>query len=254
MKKNFKRKNYVLIGAIGIAAVALTSVGFATWITGMQQPTDDSTISVAVDTARNDTKYIEATLEESKLYLGEPTSESQTGEKINITNGKATDLSIKFSSFRVIVSDIYDPSTISVEMTVSFSDGAKAAYLPAKRGFTNKTGEQIGTKTYIAFPTTFVNNGVVKLNPKKSSLTGYYERVLESNTIELTGGDTFGEGNIAPSKYYNDQLTSDKTLDQKLELMSTATKTLNEMYTALNGQTITLHFEVNATLKSAQQS
>ena len=252
MKKNFKRKNYVLIGAIGIAAVALTSVGFATWITGMQQPTDDSTISVAVDTARNDTKYIEAELEESKLYLGEPTSESQTGEKINITNGKATDLSIKFSSFRVIVSDIYDPSTISVAMTVSFTNGDKAAYLPAKRGFTKNGGD----KTYIAFQDTFVDNeGKVALKDKTKPLNGYYEKELDGGTtIALEWGDTFGEGNIAPSKYYNDQLTSDKTLDQKLELMSTATKTLNEMYTALNGQTITLHFEVNATLKSAQQS
>ena len=50
MKKNFKRKNYVLIGAIGIAAVALTSVGFATWITGMQQTTATNNISVTVDT------------------------------------------------------------------------------------------------------------------------------------------------------------------------------------------------------------
>lgn len=248
MKKNFKRKNYVLIGAIGIAAIALTSVGFATWITGMQQPKDDSTISVAVDTARNDTKYIEATLEESKLYLGEPTSESQTGEKINITNGKATDLSIKFSSFRVIVSDIYEESSISVGMTVSFSDDTKADYLQGENGFTKKGG----STTYIAFPITFVNNGVVKLNPKESSLTGYYEKELVSPTIELTWGDTFE--NKKPSEYYNDQLTSgNKTLDQKLGLMSTATSTLKEMYTALNGQTITLTFTVNATLKSAQQ-
>ena len=51
MKKNFKRKNYVLIGAIGIAAVALTSVGFATWITGMQKPEAIiENISVTVDT------------------------------------------------------------------------------------------------------------------------------------------------------------------------------------------------------------
>ena len=45
MKKNFKRKNYVLIGAIGIAAVALTSVGFATWITGMQNLTAPADIT-----------------------------------------------------------------------------------------------------------------------------------------------------------------------------------------------------------------
>ena len=51
MRKNFKRKNYVLFGAIGIAAVALSSVGFATWITGMQKLTDDdNTITIKVDT------------------------------------------------------------------------------------------------------------------------------------------------------------------------------------------------------------
>ena len=248
MKKNFKRKNYVLIGAIGIAAVALTSVGFATWITGMQQPTDDSTISVAVDTARNDTKYIEAELSESQLYLGEPTSASQTGEKINIAEGHETDLSITFSSFRVIVSDIYDPSTISVTMTVSFSNTGKATYLPAKRGFTKNGGD----KTYIAFQETFVDNeGKVALKPKTEPLKGYYEKELNDPTITLKWGDTFGDGTKTPSEYYNGKLTSATSIDQKLGIMSEATSTLNEMYTALNGQTITLHFEVTASLKTA---
>ena len=250
MKKNFKRKNYVLIGAIGIAAVALTSVGFATWITGMQQLTDDSRITVAVDTARNDTKYIEAELSESQLYLGEPKSASQTEGKINIVGEQTTDLSITFSSFRVIVSDIYDPSKISVTMTVSFSNTGKATYLTDKNGFAKNDGET----TYVAFPTTFVDKGKVALKDKTKPLNGYYEKELNDTTITLKWGDTFGDGTKTPSEYYNDKLKSATSIDQKLGIMSEATSTLNEMYTALNGQTITLHFEVKANLKSAQQS
>lgn len=248
MRKNFKRKNYVLFGAIGIAAVALSSVGFATWITGMQKLTDDDNeITVTVDTAKNDTKYIDVEISDKSLYLGEPASESVTQGQINITGGKATDLSISFSTFRVIVSDIYDENNISVSMAVSFSDSNKASYLSAKNGFAKKDG----TDTYIKFPTTFVNNGNVVLKPKTSSLAGYHEMELNSTTINLTWGDTFGDGTKTPSQYYNDQITEGMTLDQKLGLMSTATNTLNEMYAALNNQTITLTFTVDAQLKSA---
>lgn len=251
MRKNFKRKNYVLFGAIGIAAVALSSVGFATWITGMQKLTDnDNEITVTVDTAKNDTKYIDVEISENKLYLGEPTSESQTEGQINITGGKASDLSISFSTFRVIVSDIYDESTISVSMNVSLSDSNKASYLSTKNGFAKKGG----TDTYIEFPTTFVDDGNVKLQAKTSSLAGYHEMELKDTTINLTWGDTFGDGTKTPSQYYNEQLATKTTLDEKLELMSTATNTLKDMHTALNGQTITLSFEVTASLKGAQQS
>ena len=97
MKKRIKRNNYILFGAIAVAAVALSGVGFATWITGMQKLTDDdNTITIKVDTAKNDTLYIDAAIDinDSSIYLGEASTE-QSGNSIYIYNNSNPELLIK---------------------------------------------------------------------------------------------------------------------------------------------------------------
>lgn len=255
MKKRIKRNNYILFGAIAVAAVALSGVGFATWITGMQKlKDDDNQISITVDTAKNDTLYIDAAIDtnDSSIYLGEA-STSKTGDSIYISDGRDPDLTFKFSQFRVIASDYYDPSTISVTMTVGFTAENKADYVTGSNGFASE-GK---TDTYIEFSTNFVDNGAVKLVDKTLESTdplyGYTVKELNSNTITLSWGSAFGGKNTGgPATYYNNQLKDGtKSLDEKLQIMQTATSTLNAMNTALNNQTITLKFDVTAAARSS---
>ena len=250
MKKRIKRNNYILFGAIAVAAVALSGVGFATWITGMQKLTDDdNTITIKVDTAKNDTLYIDAAIDtnDSSIYLGEASTE-QSGNSIYISNGSTPDLTFKFSQFRVIASDYYDPSTISVTMTVGFTTENIADYVTSKNGFASEGKND----TYIEFSTDFVNNGFVQLENKTLQSTdplyGYTVKGLKNNEITLSWGSAFGKNTNGPATYYNNQLKDGtKSLDEKLQIMQTATSTLNAMNTALNNQTITLSFVVTAT-------
>lgn len=257
MKKNFKRKNYVLIGAIGIAAVALTSVGFATWITGMQQTTATNNISVTVDTAQNSTKYLEVVIDSDN-------DEMHIGEKVTsgaITNsGNATDLEIAFTKFQLIIGDKYKSTqleNVKVEMAVS--------NLPTGITFTNggfvptdlyEGAENTYKKSYLQFPTTFGEYSevdkkfYVKMKDlteaeKSANLKGYTVKkavLVDDTKLTLAWGTLFGGD--SPATYYNGLMPENTDVETKLGIMDTATKTLNHMSSLLNGKTLTYTFTV----------
>lgn len=258
MKKNFKRKNYVLIGAIGIAAVALTSVGFATWITGMQQTTvTTGDISVSVDTAENSTKYLDVVIDSSNSTM-------HIGEKVTsgaITNsGDPTDLEIAFTKFQLIIGDKYTSTQlekVKVEMTVTnlptgitFTNGG---FVPTNLYGTTKNSEN---KSYLQFPAEFgtvtdgkfyVNMTDVAESEKSANLKGYTVKkaTLETgNKLTLTWGTVFGNKKESPATYYNGRLDATQNVEEKLGIMDEATKTLNHMKDLLNGKTLTYTFTV----------
>lgn len=254
MKKNFKRKNYVLIGAIGIAAVALTSVGFATWITGMQKTEAIiNDISVSVDTAENSTKYLDVVIDStnSTMHIGE----NVTGGKIT-NSGTATDLEIAFTKFQLIIGNTYTSEQIAaakVQMTVG---GLPAGITFTNGGFvpTNLYGTTANSekKSYLQFPTEFgrvegenfyvnMTNGAAGVG----NLEGYTVRkaTLEAdNKLTLKWGTLFG-GN-SPATYYNGLMPENTDVETQLGIMDKATKTLNHMNELLNGKKLTYTFTV----------
>lgn len=258
MRKNFKRKNYVLFGAIGIAAVALSSVGFATWITGMQQTTQDGSISVTVDTAENSTKYLDIALSDTNktLHLGE--NITVEGQKISTANGKAQDLDIAFSSFQLIIGDKYSSEQIAAAKVkleiknlpagITFTNGA---FVP-----TNLYADNVNTngESYLKLPANFgtVTNGVyyvnmtdVDDNDKSANLKGYTVKkptLAEGGKLNFSWGTIFGNNGDSPLTYYNSLLEAETNVETKLGIMDTATKTLNHMHKLLNNANLTFTF------------
>ena len=251
MRKNFKRKNYVLFGAIGIAAVALSSVGFATWITGMQKDNATSDIQISVDTATNDTMYLDVALSEADntINVTEKVAKSDDGKLYN-NSGTPADLTFTFSKFRLIYSSIYDSKNPVVIMNVSFtkdeSPASTVSYANGKISADSKA-------SYLNFPTTFfasgTNNIALRDANESEKIAGYTVKVMDKLEIKLGWGDLFG--NEAPTTHYNSQLTSEKTLEQKLAIMSEATSTLNTMSANLNGLKMNLSFTASWTGKPA---
>ena len=58
MNKN-KKSKFVLFSVIGLAAVSIGTVGFATWITGIESKTHAETLTVTVDNSKNTTCIVE---------------------------------------------------------------------------------------------------------------------------------------------------------------------------------------------------
>ena len=104
MKKN-KKSKLVLFSVLGLAAISIGTVGFATWVTGVDSRTASDTTKVTVDTSKNKTVIVLAKLSESdnSLALKEPTSSAESTNLIKVEDGAATDLTVTFSEFRIIL-------------------------------------------------------------------------------------------------------------------------------------------------------
>lgn len=256
MKKRIKRNNYILFGAIAVAAVALSGVGFATWITGMVKDTDStSETTVEIDTATNDTMYLDVELDSSDASIRVSENANDAGNGKLYSSGKAADLTFKFKKFRLVYSEKYNNLNPVVKMSVSFKkDNSVVSSLTCANGKIAKSSKD----SYLNFPSTFigVENGVVfaEATPEKDEIDGYTVKVLSTNEITFSWGELFG--NKSPITYYNeriDGISSTASIDplkDKLAIMSEATTTLNEMNTNLNGVTMTLTFTASWTGKS----
>ena len=253
MKKNFKRKNYVLIGAIGIAAVALTSVGFATWITGITQNTVTTEgISIEVDTVNNKTSYIEAEVKDNEIIkIGEANVTSNTNGDLYVENTITPDFDVEFKKFRIITSTNFTITNVGISLAIYNSDGKSTPTDVSVDGvgiYPNQLDGAANTEakqTYIVLGTSELTttSGLTQITEGSDFVTGY-------NCYKLTDMKlTFGWGSAfsgkKPTEYYHDKITSASTIEQKLGIAQEATNRLTKMKTDLNGKKLKITFTLN---------
>mgnify|MGYP000011083580 CR=1 FL=1 len=78
----FKKKKIVLTSVLVLAGVSLATVGFATWVVGLQKTDDTLTISAVVDDSENKSIYLEAvTQKDEKIIISE--SKAHTADPDN---------------------------------------------------------------------------------------------------------------------------------------------------------------------------
>ena len=83
MKKNNKR-NLIILGSL--ATLTLASVGFATWIVGVQQLSKDNDLKLNVDTVKNNSIMLDASLSDNTVTIAE--SEETADNASNIITAK----------------------------------------------------------------------------------------------------------------------------------------------------------------------
>lgn len=251
--KNNKKSKIVLFSVIGLAAISIGTVGFATWITGVDSRTVSNDTTVQVDTSKNKTVIVEAALSDKTLNLREPNT-SDEEQLIKVENGGETDLTITFSSFRVIVSDAYVLSGISFSLEgteiancavdqedklsiypTSLYDGvsndSKASYL--KIGTSNIAASSLKTMT----------------SSDTGYVAGYQCYTLDNMSYSFSWGTMFGNGSQTPSKYLSTctEATEANTTDKKLAYVEKCNKMLNAMHSNLENQKLTLTITANVT-------
>ena len=123
MKKNTKSK-IVLFSVIGLAAISIGTVGFATWVTGLDKKEESANITnITVDTASNKTCYVEATLSsDNSISLTEKTPADNSLIKIEGQDLHETDLKITFKELKVIVSDEYTFNSLDFALEAADSN------------------------------------------------------------------------------------------------------------------------------------
>ena len=78
----FKKKKIVLTSVLALAGVSLATVGFATWVVGLQKQTEDLTVQAIVDDSFNKSVYLEAKTKTAPVVVAEKEAHIATGNEI----------------------------------------------------------------------------------------------------------------------------------------------------------------------------
>ena len=255
MKKNTKSK-IVLFSVIGLAAISIGTVGFATWVTGLDKKEESANITnITVDTASNKTCYVEATLSsDNSISLTEKKAAEGSLIKIEGKDVPETDLKITFETLKVIVSDEYIFNSLDFALGEADSSpilncSYEAGVYPTDLYVGSSNGSKL---TYFnvlkSSYTTEVDGGLVLAQKdgvhSSDYVEGYNTYVATSLEFTFKWGTLFG-GN-KPSEYY--KKTNDVTAD--LQTSATATKVLNHMHECLSGKSVKLTITANVTEKT----
>ena len=255
MKKNTKSK-IVLFSVIGLAAISIGTVGFATWVTGLDKKTEIVNTSITVDTASNKTCYVEASLSETdySISLTEKTPADNSLIKIEGKDLHETDLKITFKELKVIVSDEYTFNSLDFALEAADSNPIlNCSYVETGVCPTNlyESTSNESTLTYFNLSkssyTTAAEGGLVLAEQNGvhagDYVEGYNTYVATSLEFTFKWGTLFG-GDKSPSEYYKktDNITAD------LQTSATATKVLKHMNKCLSGKSVKLTITANVNL------
>lgn len=245
--KNNKKSKIVLFSVIGLAAISIGTVGFATWITGIVDKEETSDISVTVDASKNTTCILEVNQTDSTIHLGEKIDSGSN--EIYTQDGTVEDLKISFDKFRVIATSDFTINSINFEITGISNNETNPLVITTSKLGVAKSGE---TKSYIDLKV-----GTITSIPTATDGTGKLQgyRIYDFTTsgkfdIEFQWGGLFG--NTSPSAYYKGLLDSATKTEDKLEIMNNANTTLNEMNTCFKyGESLFKGLTITATVVTA---
>lgn len=258
MKKNTKSK-IVLFSVIGLAAISIGTVGFATWVTGLDKKTETVNTSITVDTASNKTCYVEATLSsDNSISLTEKKAAEGSLIRIEGENVPETDLKITFEKLKVIVSDEYTFNSLDFALEAADSNPIlNCSYVETGVCPTNlyESTSNESNLTYFNLSkssyTTAAEGGLVLAEQNGvhagDYVEGYNTYVATSLEFTFTWGSMFG--NDCPSKYYK----TTGNISKDLATSMTATKVLNHMKECLSGKSVKLTITAKVNDKTKTQ-
>ena len=253
MKKNTKSK-IVLFSVIGLAAISIGTVGFATWITGIESKTDAETLTVTVDNSKNTTCIVEAALSDAAIHVGEHVEKSS--ENLIYNNGALQDLEIIFSKFVVISSPDVSISKVNLNIggvgtTTSISNceiidnGVVPTNLYEGKENTDSKSYFKLSQSELGFDE-IIDGLYLKTmaGSDENYVSGYNCYTLNNMTLSFSWGSLFNS--YSPCTYYNEQLKTFEKTSDKLKNMQEYNKILNQMYSNLSvaGNKLTLTITV----------
>ena len=246
MKKN--KSKIVLFSVIGLAAVSIGTVGFATWITGIKRETMTDNLTIEVDNSKNDTVLLDATLSSKQIVLKESVKDQ---EYLNTNNtGVSPVLSLNFTTFIVTTSKDYTFNGVNVALSfaesvtdVAVDENSNSIY-PIK--LFDESNNTTSKKSYITLAKTeFASSDFDTIIDTSDSnyVEGYNTYKFKTMKLDFKWGSMFNGD--SPCTFYNNPSPVPANNKEKLQYMEKANKTLQKMYSDLNGKTITLTLTAN---------
>ncbi len=248
-----RNKKNVLIGVCALAGVALTSVGFATWVVGVTNKESKTGYDVKVDDVASDTIFLSVANESGTINIGEKKAYNKSGNDIagsdaldevpNALNFDVTGLTIKIgTNVATKPAKLHLKLENTAELNTINKVDAASNLLTKDGDLFRKTGDyyyleladEMIDLTYGNVASESVN--MVKVG---ETINGYetYEYNANGNkklTKELKWGNYFG--NVSPVEYYNNVYkgVAKPSLDNMLVSSKNAYDEISAMKTALD--------------------
>ena len=263
--KLYKKNKGLLISICTISIVALATVGFSTWILGINDPVKDvDNIKVEIDTHKDRTCALEIKTKEAT-----PTLRLSENISKDITNNADTGFGYKFDETTPAKFDIQldyfnfafpkdNAKFESITFTTTFTNGEVDNPNSPKSNEFGRTGTDL---KYIEFVTEDITPTNLKDKTKLTEVGSYNYYSLKDTKLSFKWGnyyvESYDEGKKAtdsPATYYQLQLDKVKEefkgkekLEKQLDVLSKAKTEFEALDNALKGATINLNITLNVT-------
>ncbi len=244
MKKEINTKSkrkWIMGGLAAFASVALLTTGFAVWIVGTNNASDNKDVNVTVDTAKNESINFVLNVEANpRIALKE--SAAVSGKIVNVAEGDASTnpLQISYSQSTITYGAAFDFKFTSIQFSIVAGDGYASVKTATDANKLTGTYARTGTDfTYLTAPETISISALEKV---KSTTGNSTTITLPEGKLDFTWG-TFFDGE-SPATYYNKKYVNETDLVALGKAADEITTELKAMYDQLNGNKIKLLAEL----------
>lgn len=278
----FKRKKIVLTSVLALAGVSLATVGFATWVVGLQKTDDSLTVNAVVDKSENKSIYLEAvTQKDEKVIISESKEHTADVDKKEIMSAVAKEDTTENVTFVNTNALKFHFTTLQYSLGKAVNENDKPTKLKIELlGKTENAKNFVGASGCLMDETTYrakseysylklntsidLNASTYDMNPT-SVTTGnsYNVYVLKRKKFSFEWGSFFGnsadtmdgEANKSPVTFYNEKSKTradGESLKKNLfDDCENANKELAAMETTLKG-TLTIKVSLLFENKTAE--
>ncbi len=263
----FKKKKIVLTSVQALAGVSLATVGFATWIVGLQKTDDSLTVNAVVDKSQNKSIYLEAvTKKDEKVIISETVAYEAKADKkeimsavekedttAGVTYVNADALKFHFDTLQYSLGKSVDPNDKPTQLKIELLGNTENAknFVDANGCLMDVTAYRPkGEYSYLKLNTVVdLNESNYTINPEGVTTGDSYDvYVLKNKEFKFEWGTFFGnskdtmEGteNKSPVTFYNEKSkgrADDANLKKNLfDDCEKANKELTAMEAALKGE------------------
>ena len=218
MNKN-KKSKIVLFSIIGLAAVSIGTVGFATWVVGVQRTEVGLQLSAKVDDTQNKSIMLEAEIDTGYTFKVAETQKHDTiTENDLVVTGSSGSNSIGYAEnamkfqFSKLQFSCGDAATLPAKLTLTLAtnNGANSFNtVTANKLDKERTGS---SWTYLSLDYTlaldYEGDGKNVTAQEKGDGQSYTTYEINTKTFDMHWGTFFGNesyanNNTSPLKYYN---------------------------------------------------
>ncbi len=245
MKKEINsksRRKWIMGGLAAFASVALLTTGFAVWIVGANNTSENKDVSVTVDTAKNESINFVLNVEANPSIALKESAAVSGGKIVNVAEDdvSANPLQISYSQSTITYGSGYDFKFTSIKFSIVEEEGYAA--VKTATGASKLTGAYARTGTEFTYLTAPETINISTLEKVKSTTGNSTTITLPAGTLDFTWGTFFDAK--SPAKYYNDKYANETDQVALGKAADEITTELDAMYDQLNGKKIKLLAEL----------